>query len=261
MTTDNFIMANYTPRLKHKGSEPNFPHEICPNYSTSDPSLEGSESARSIDNHGDQSSYPTAASIQLKTAKIPLYQSVGHAKSTEQAKQDDAKRFLASDKRQKRTPKHFYDVAADKFRKEFLEGSAIAPAIYSTSIQLLPDFQLGEDGDPEYPIREALGWKVTRFGKRANQTNLAAGFIQEDGSVWQLKLSKPRKSTDAKTWETKIYKYENPKNAGSRAYLPSIDFHTWYQIASAHRLTNTLPISVRHWAGTPTSLCSSSLVS
>lgn len=119
-----------------------------------------------------------------------------------------------------RHPAHFYDIASEKFRAEFVDGSAIAPSVYSAAVQLLPDFRIGDDGEPEYPIHDALGWKVTRFGKHANETNLAAAFIQEDGSIWQLKLAKPRRKQDGS--ETKTYKYENPKGAGSRAYLPPV---------------------------------------
>ena len=198
----------------------------------------------------DRDRIPSKVTFQFETTQAPIIQArVSDAGCSSQNTASPPLPAPSVVNRQQ----HYYDVAAQRFRDEFVEGSGITPSIYTRAVRLLPDFQVDENGDPEYPIRDALNWTVTRFGAQANRANLAAGFMQENGLFWQLKLARP--ILDKK--KGGFRKYENPKVGGSRAYLPPLDFHTWYHIAKAHHLTDTLPISVRHWAGLPTSLCSS----
>ena len=106
---------------------------------------------------------------------------------------------------------------AQKFKREFIEGSAIAPSLYQVATRLVSDTESLPGGDVAYPIHEALNWNVTRFGHRA-RTNLSAILLlNEDGSCWQAKLNHPRQ--DAKG---KIQKYETPIGNSSRTYLPAI---------------------------------------
>lgn len=105
-----------------------------------------------------------------------------------------------------------------KIQQEFVEGSAIAPALYRTATRVVSDTEVLPGGDVAYPIHEALNWNVTRFGYQARTNLYAILLINEDGFCWQAKLSHPRQDTK----KGKIQKYETPVGNGSRAYLPAI---------------------------------------
>ena len=82
--------------------------------------------------------------------------------------------------------------------------------------------------EASYPIHEALNWKLTRFGHQARATEYAALILNDDGSVWQAKLSHPRLDRD----KGKQRKYERPKGSSSRAWLAKdLPLHLWQQIA------------------------------
>jgi hypothetical protein len=105
-----------------------------------------------------------------------------------------------------------------KIQQEFIEGSAIAPALYRTATRVVGDTEVLPGGDVAYPIHEALNWNVTRFGYQARTNLYAILLINEDGFCWQAKLSQPRQDTK----KGKVQKYETPIGNGSRAYLPAI---------------------------------------
>ena len=108
----------------------------------------------------------------------------------------------------------------EKFSYECIVGSAIAPSLYKDCIEIHSDLEI-VNGEPTTPIHDALNWHYTRFGKSTSPNLEAAFFMQEDGDVWQAKLSKPLIDAKGKT-----RKYETPKSAGSRAYFPSINQET-----------------------------------
>jgi hypothetical protein len=105
-----------------------------------------------------------------------------------------------------------------KIRQEFVEGSAIAPALYRAATRVVSDTEVLLGGDVAYPIHEALNWNVTRFGYQARANLYAVLLLNEDGFCWQAKLSHPRRDTK----KGKLQKYETPVGNGSRAYLPEI---------------------------------------
>jgi Domain of unknown function (DUF3854) len=80
--------------------------------------------------------------------------------------------------------------------QEFVVGSAIAPALYSAAIHVVSDTEMTAGGEAHYPIDEAFNWQPTRFGQKARATQYAALMANENGSVWQGKLSKPRIDKD-----------------------------------------------------------------
>jgi Domain of unknown function (DUF3854)/Origin of replication binding protein len=101
---------------------------------------------------------------------------------------------------------------------EFIHDSAIAPELFADTIDFLTDLEIGISGDIlSTPIHDALNWKFTRFGLQVRPNLFAAIFRNEDGSVWQAKLSIPRRDQ-----KLEIQKYENPVGNGSRAYLPPV---------------------------------------
>lgn len=105
-----------------------------------------------------------------------------------------------------------------KIEREFVEGSAIHPALYSACVQVVPDLVISAGGEVNTPIHDALGWRYTRFGNQVRATLYAALLVNEDGSCWQAKLSSLRIDPKKQTYQ----KYETPVGNGSRAFLPSI---------------------------------------
>ncbi|MEM9091632.1 MAG: plasmid replication protein, CyRepA1 family [Cyanobacteria bacterium P01_F01_bin.53] len=131
----------------------------------------------------------------------------------------------------------------ESLQAEFIKGSAIALELYAAAVNVVADIE-----DESTPIHDALGWKFTRFGRTANAALEAGLLLNEDGSVWQAKLSIPRadkgktiKALKAKLklpeWDISprwleltanhpdckaIRKYESPKGNGALPYLPPV---------------------------------------
>ena len=80
--------------------------------------------------------------------------------------------------------------------QEFVEGSAIASALYSTAVHIVSDTEMTAGGEARYPIDEAFNWQPTRFGQQARATKYAALLTNEDNSIWQGKMSQPRIDKD-----------------------------------------------------------------
>lgn len=107
---------------------------------------------------------------------------------------------------------------AQQIRREFIEGSAIAPCLYQAATRIVADTEVLPGGDVTYPIHEGLNWRVTRFGRQSRASLQAVLLLNEDGPCWQVKLSNPRLNAE----KGKPQKYETPVNGGSRAFLPAI---------------------------------------
>jgi hypothetical protein len=75
---------------------------------------------------------------------------------------------------------------------EFMISSAIDAALFAQTIRIVSDTEVDAGGEALYPIEEAFNWQPTRFGHQARTTQFAALFTNEDGTVWQGKLSQPR---------------------------------------------------------------------
>lgn len=136
-------------------------------------------------------------------------------------------------------------IPIEPFRQEFVEGSAIAPALYEIAVQVRDELEIDpytHEGE-SWPIHEALGWDApsTQYQTRKPHRFGAGAFLlQETGDTWQIKPQNPRlapkdKGTEEPT-EFKPVKYETPRGAGSRAYLPPIDPATLQAICDRHGL-------------------------
>ena len=126
------------------------------------------------------------------------------------------------------------DLSADPFEHEFIEGSAIAPELYAIAVQVRDELETSAGHDVEWPIHEALGWDgpSTQYQTRKPHRFIAGAFLlQETGDAWQIKPQNPRIDRDGKP-----VKYETPRGAGSRAYLPPIDRQTLRAICKRHGL-------------------------
>jgi Domain of unknown function (DUF3854)/Origin of replication binding protein len=125
-----------------------------------------------------------------------------------------------------------FTAFAHNVQQEVIHGSAIAAPLYESGIQLVADTVIDAGGDVQYPIHEALNWRITRFGRQARQTQYAALFVNENQSCWQAKLHQP-------LWDQskqKARKYETPVGAGSRAYLPAVPAAIRQRIADRYEI-------------------------
>jgi Domain of unknown function (DUF3854) len=134
---------------------------------------------------------------------------------------------------------HFFD----QVQQEFIQGSAIAPALFSNAIALVQDTEVTAGNDVSYPIHDALNWKISRFGQQARSTLHAALFQNEDASTWQAKLSVP--IADPK--KGKPRKYETPVGSGSRAFFPNLDPNTRSHIQTRYQTLVPPNSSVWDW--------------
>jgi hypothetical protein len=135
------------------------------------------------------------------------------------------------------SPPETLETFTARMRHEFVEGSSISPDLFATSVRLTRDLEFHAGGEVSTPIHDALGWRYVRFGNTANATLFAALLQNEDGSVWQAKLSQPK-------WDqqkNKQRKYETPIGNGSRAWLPAITVGTWRAIAQRYDLEIAAP--------------------
>lgn len=121
--------------------------------------------------------------------------------------------------------------------KECVEGSAIDPTLYKTVIEVRASLEISTGNEPIAPIHEALNWHYVRFGAKAQETLFGAIFRNEDGSVWQAKLSR--------SLQIGKKPYFAPSGNGSRAFLPAVTVKIWYEIAKRCKLVAKLPKWVR----------------
>lgn len=122
------------------------------------------------------------------------------------------------------SPKLSVSKFEQEFRSELIDGSAIHPAFIGSAIK----FASNE------AIAKALGWKG--FGK--NQELHAALFVNEDGSIWHAKLSKPMIGGK---------RYCAPTKNGNRSYFPPISQEIRDQVAARYKVEIPSDISFWQW--------------
>ena len=139
----------------------------------------------------------------------------------------------------KLAPKPLAEVILD----EFVIESAIAPEFMGTAIKILPLLEV----DPttkevlSTPIHDVMGWKFTRFVREIGPEQLAAQFLNEDGTTWQIKLF-TRGKNGKRTGD-----YYAPKLAGNRAYLPPVPPEIRRKIGDRHGVDVPMDGSFWQW--------------
>lgn len=133
------------------------------------------------------------------------------------------------------TEKPFADQFDQKIEREFCEGSAIAPHLYRSAVEIIEDTGFWE------PNLE-LGQSVPRFWETRKPHNFRAIAMlrHETGKYWQGKPQNPRTGKDGK-----LIKYETLASSGSRAYLPAVDAAT--RQAIARRYGCDVPLEGSFW--------------
>jgi hypothetical protein len=119
-----------------------------------------------------------------------------------------------------------------QIEREFVQGSAISPALFKATVEIVPDLIERPGGEVETPLHDVLNWRYIRFGHQSRTMLYGAILRNEDGSSWQVKLSHPL--LDKRKGNGRIRKYETPKGNGSKAFLPSLDTKTRHAIAQRY---------------------------
>ena len=101
------------------------------------------------------------------------------------------------------------------FRRECIQGSAIDPELYEATIAIIKDTGRWE---PNHALNQTV---ATQWKTRNPHSYVAiAGFMNEDGSLWQGKAFNPM--PDWSKGKGKFRKYEFPAGVGQRAFLPVV---------------------------------------
>ncbi|OIP69408.1 MAG: hypothetical protein AUK48_14590 [Oscillatoriales cyanobacterium CG2_30_44_21] len=111
-----------------------------------------------------------------------------------------------------------------KTYKEWVEQSGIDPDLYRLNVECVPDEMQGYGGDVSRPIEDALNWNPSRWSLKGKQRNYGAIISSYDGSVFQVKLSKPV------TKDGKTRKYETPLGTSTKLFYATITFNTWLKV-------------------------------
>ncbi|MFM6323032.1 MAG: DUF3854 domain-containing protein, partial [Microcystis panniformis] len=125
-----------------------------------------------------------------------------------------------------------FKASRSEIKQEFLEGSAIAPDVFDTAIEIVPDIVI-DDVTREVlgtPIADLLGYRYTRFTDQAKPNLLAAVFQQETGEAWQLKIFGDTRDGN------KSGQYLAPKGIGDKGYFPPIPDRIAKAVAQSHNL-------------------------
>jgi hypothetical protein len=113
-----------------------------------------------------------------------------------------------------------------KTYKEWVEQSCIDPDLYRLNVECVPDEVQSYGGDVSRPIEDALNWNPSRWSLKGKQRNYGAIIRSYDGSVFQVKLLKPKLDKDGK-----IRKYETPLGTATKPFYATITFNTWLKVA------------------------------
>jgi predicted P-loop ATPase len=94
-----------------------------------------------------------------------------------------------------------------------------------------------------WPVQERLGIDIKRNyqTKKNHPFGDSIGFLNEDGSTFQVKPSNPQIDSKGKP-----RKYETPIGSGSRAYAPAVDAETRRRISEVHGVD--VPNDVPFWS-------------
>ena len=111
-------------------------------------------------------------------------------------------------------------------RREWVELSGIDPDLYRLNVECVPDEIVGHGGDVSRPIEDALNWNPSsRWSLKGKERNYGAIICSYDGSVFQVKLSKPI------TKDSKTRKYETPLGTATKPFFANITFDIWLKVA------------------------------
>ena len=112
--------------------------------------------------------------------------------------------------------------------REWIELSGIDLDLYRLNVECVADEIQGSGGEVSRPIEDALNWQSSsRWSLKGKQRNYGAIISSYNGSVFQVKLSKPRLNKEGKT-----LKYETPLGTATKPFYATITFNTWLKIAN-----------------------------
>jgi hypothetical protein len=118
--------------------------------------------------------------------------------------------------------------------REWVEQSGIDKDLYQLNVECVPDEVQGYGGDISRPIEDALNWNPSaRWSLKGKARNYGAIISSYDGSIFQVKLSKPRTNKEGKT-----LKYETPLGTATKPFYATITFNIWLKVSKRQNVHN-----------------------
>jgi len=114
--------------------------------------------------------------------------------------------------------------------REWIELSGVSPDLYRLNVDCQPDEVTTIFGEFSRPLHDALNWGLDRRWALVEDRNYGAIIRSYDGSVFQVKLQRPRTRPDGE--KVKTVKYETPLGSSTSLFLAKIDLATWKNICS-----------------------------
>lgn len=147
---------------------------------------------------------------------------------------------------------------SDLVYREWIDGSAIAPELFTANVEIIADEIIESGGEVNYPIHESLNWNPAKWrtvwqsGKQQRPELFGALIhswnpILGKSEVFQVKLSNPL--IDQK--KGKPRKYENPAKRGQVGGFALVPNSIWQKVADRYGLEvdfSALPDSVNFWS-------------
>ena len=146
---------------------------------------------------------------------------------------------------------------SDLVQREWVDGSAINPELFASTVEILADEVISNGDDISYPIHEALNWNASKWrtawqSGRQQRPELFGALINtwnpllEKSEVFQVKLSHPIIDSQ----KGKPRKYENPANREQVGGFALVTHSIWQKVADRHAINldcSNLPTSINFW--------------
>jgi hypothetical protein len=146
---------------------------------------------------------------------------------------------------------------SDLVQREWVDGSAINPELFASTVEILTDEVISNGDDIIYPIHEALNWKASKWrtawqSGRQQRPELFAALINtwnpllEKREVFQVKLSHPIIDSQ----KGKPRKYENPANREQVGGFALVTHSIWQKVVDRYAIDldcSNLPTSINFW--------------
>ncbi|OYQ61946.1 hypothetical protein B9G53_24785 [Pseudanabaena sp. SR411] len=146
---------------------------------------------------------------------------------------------------------------SDLVQREWVDGSAINPELFASTVEILADEAITNGDDISYPIHEALNWNASKWrtawqSGRQQRPELFAALINtwnpllEKSEVFQVKLSHPIIDSQ----KGKPRKYENPVKREQVGGFALVTHSIWQKVVDRYAIDldcSNLSTSINFW--------------
>ena len=146
---------------------------------------------------------------------------------------------------------------SDSVQREWVDGSAINPELFASTVEILADEVISNGDDISYPIHEALNWNASKWrtawqSGRQQRPELFGALINtwnpllEKPEVFQVKLSHPIIDSQ----KGKPRKYENPANREQVGGFALVTNSIWQKVVDRYTIDldcSNLTTAINFW--------------